>query len=136
MVKPRLETIITHIKKLAPGLKLAFHSCGSVRPIIPDFIEIGIDILNPVHVSATGMEPAALKADFGDDICFWGGGVETQHVLPTGTPDEVRDNVRANIDALAPGGGWVFNTVHNIQSDVPTENIMAMWETLQAYGGY
>ncbi len=136
MVKSRLKTLIDHIKKLAPGVKIAFHSCGSVRPIIPDFIEIGIDILNPVHVSATGMEPAALKADFGDDLCFWGGGVETQHVLPNGTPDEVRDNVRANIEALAPGGGWVFTTVHNIQPDVPTENIMAMWETLQEYGGY
>ncbi len=136
MVKPRLKTLIDHIKKLAPDVKVAFHSCGSVRPIIPDFIEIGIDILNPVHVSATGMDPAALKADFGDDICFWGGGVETQHVLPTGTPEQVRDNVRANIEALAPGGGWVFTTIHNILPDVPPENIMAMWETLQACGGY
>ncbi|MDY7009691.1 MAG: uroporphyrinogen decarboxylase family protein [Planctomycetota bacterium] len=136
IVKPRLKRLIGHVKKLSPGVKVAFHSCGSVRPIIPDFIEIGIDILNPVHISATGMEPASLKADFGADICFWGGGVETQHVLPTGTPEKVRADVRANIDALAPGGGWVFTTIHNIQQDVPPENVMAMWETLQSCGVY
>ncbi len=136
LIKPRLKRLIAHIKKLSPDVKVVFHSCGSVRPIISDFIEIGIDVLNPVHISAAGMAPAALKADFGGEICFWGGGVETQHVLPNGTPDDVRDNVRANIEALAPGGGWVFTTIHNIQPDVPPENVMAMWETLQEYGAY
>jgi uroporphyrinogen decarboxylase len=77
------------------------------------------------------MEPAALKRDFGRDVCFWGGGVETQTVLPFGTPQEVRDNVRRNVDALAPGGGYVFNTIHNIQADVPPENIVAMLEALR-----
>ena len=77
------------------------------------------------------MEPAALKRDFGRDVCFWGGGVETQNVLPFGTPQEVRDNVRRNVDALAPGGGYVFNTIHNIQADVPPENIVAMVEALR-----
>ena len=78
----------------------------------------------------------ALKKDFGDDLTFWGGGVETQEVLPNGTPEEVREDVKRNLDALAPGGGYVFNTVHNIQSEVPPENIVAMWEALQEFGRY
>ncbi|MEF8811292.1 MAG: uroporphyrinogen decarboxylase family protein, partial [Bacteroidales bacterium] len=109
---------------------------GNVRPIIPDFIEMGVDILNPVHIKAQGMEPAGLKKDFGNDITFWGGGVDTQGILPNGTPEEVSEDVKRNIDALAPGGGFVFNTVHNIQSEVPVENILAMWNTLQEYGNY
>jgi uroporphyrinogen decarboxylase len=131
LVKPRLKTLFARIKELAPNAKLFFHSCGNVRPLLPDFIEMGVDILNPVHVRATGMEPAALKRDFGRDIVFWGGGVDTQGVLPNGTQQEVRDDVRRNVDALAPGGGFVFNTVHNIQADVPPENIVAMWEALR-----
>ncbi len=115
--------------------KLFFHSCGNVRPLLPDFIELGVDILNPIHVRATGMNPIELKRDYGRDIVFWGGGVDTQDVLPHGTPAEVRDDVRRNIDALAPGGGFVFSTVHNIQADVPPENIVAMWEALREYGG-
>jgi uroporphyrinogen decarboxylase len=107
-----------------------FHSCGNVRPLIPDFIEMGIDIINPVHINAAGMEPNQLKKDFGKDIVFWGGGVDTQKILASGSADDVRDNVRRNIDALAPGGGFVFATVHNIQSEVPSENIMSMIETL------
>jgi uroporphyrinogen decarboxylase len=82
------------------------------------------------------MEPVQLKKDFGRDIVFWGGGVDTQKVLPTSTPAEVADNVKRNIEALAPGGGFVFATVHNIQSEVPPQNIMAMWETLQKFGKY
>jgi uroporphyrinogen decarboxylase len=129
--KPRLQTLFARIHQLAPHAKLFFHSDGNIRPILPDLIEIGIDILNPIHVTATGMEPSALKRDFGKDVCFWGGGVETQTVLPFGTPQEVRDNVRRNVDALAPGGGYVFNTIHNIQADVPPENIVAMLEALR-----
>ncbi|MCP4642580.1 MAG: hypothetical protein GY851_19200 [bacterium] len=136
LFKPHMKRVFDTIKKLAPNARLFFHSCGNVRPILPDFIELGIDILNPVHVSAAGMEPVALKKDFGDAITFWGGGVETQHVLPQGTPDEVRDDVRRNLDALAPGGGYVFNTVHNIMGEVPPENIMAMWDALQEFGVY
>jgi uroporphyrinogen decarboxylase len=129
--KPRLQMLFARIHQLAPHAKLFFHSDGNIRPILPDLIEIGIEILNPVHITATGMEPAALKRDFGKDVCFWGGGVETQTVLPFGTPQEVRDNVRRNVDALAPGGGYVFNTIHNIQADVPPENIVAMIEALR-----
>jgi uroporphyrinogen decarboxylase len=129
--KPRLAQLFARIHQLAPHSKLFFHSDGNVRPILPDLIEIGIDILNPVHITATGMEPAALKRDFGADVCFWGGGVETQNVLPFGSPQEVRDNVRRNVEALAPGGGYVFNTIHNIQADVPPQNVVAMIEALR-----
>ena len=135
-IKPHLTILFGHIKRLAPDAKRFFHSCGSVRPLIPDFIEVGVQILNPVHTRAAGMEPAGLKRDFGDALVFWGGGVDTQGVLPTGTAREVRDEVRRNIEALAPGGGYVFNTVHNIQADVPPQNIIAMWEALQECGAY
>ena len=128
--KSHFVRVLKFIKEKAPNVKLMFHSCGNVRPIIPDLVEMGVDILNPVHITATGMEPVQLKKDFGKDIVFWGGGVDTQKVLPSGSVQEVKDDVKRNIDALAPGGGFVFNTVHNIQAEVPPENIMAMWETL------
>lgn len=125
LFKPLLADIIRSIRGGLEDGFVFFHSCGSVRDIIPDFAEIGVDILNPVHVAAAGMNPAGLKRDFGNDLCFWGGGVDTQGVLPHGTPGQVRDDVRRNLDALAPGGGYVFNPIHNIQPDVPPENIMA-----------
>ncbi len=132
LIKPRLAILLSRIKQLAPNARLFFHSCGNVRPLLPDFIELGVDILNPIHITAAGMEPVELKRDFGKDIVFWGGGVDTQHILPHGTPDQVRAHVRRNIDALAPGGGFVFTTVHNIQADVPPENILAMLQELAA----
>ncbi len=132
--KPHFERVLSFIKGKAPHLKIMFHSCGNVRPIIPDLINMGVDILNPVHINATGMEPVQLKKDFGDDIVFWGGGVDTQKVLTLGTVQEVQDDTRRNIEALAPGGGFVFATVHNIQAEVPPENIMAMLDALQQYG--
>jgi uroporphyrinogen decarboxylase len=92
---------------------------------------MGIDIINPVHINAAGMEPYQLKKDFGNEIVFWGGGVDTQKILSAGTVKEVTDDVRKNIDALAPGGGFVFAAVHNIQSEVPPENIMAMCEAIK-----
>lgn len=134
--KPHMARVISAMRSNAPKAKVMFHSCGNVRPIIPDFIEMGIDILNPVHITATGMEPIQLKKDFGRDIVFWGGGVDTQKVLPTSSPEEVADNVKKNIEALAPGGGFVFATVHNMQSEVPPGNIMVMLETLHKYGNY
>ncbi len=143
LMKPRLQEILALIKrkfreKKNPGERgwIFFHSCGNIRPILPDFIEIGVDILNPVHLNATGMEPGPLKKDFGSEITFWGGGVETQSILPRGTPEAVKENVKRNLSALMPDGGFVFNTVHNIQAEVPPENIEAMWETLQQYGKY
>ncbi|MDH7487352.1 MAG: uroporphyrinogen decarboxylase family protein [Anaerolineae bacterium] len=134
LLKPRLKVLFERIRQLAPQAKRFFHSCGNVRPLLPDFIEVGVEILNPVHIRAAGMEPTALKRDFGDALVFWGGGVDTQDVLPHGTPQEVRDDVRRNIEALAPGGGFVFSAVHNIQPDVPPQNLIAMWEALQEYG--
>jgi uroporphyrinogen decarboxylase len=135
-IKPRWQVIFNRLKELAPNAYRFFHSCGSVRTLIPDFIELGVQILNPVQIRAEGMEPAALKRDFGDALTFWGGGVDTQSVLPQGTPQQVKDDVRKNIDALAPGGGYVFNTVHNIQADVPVENILALYEAFAEYGVY
>jgi uroporphyrinogen decarboxylase len=135
-LKPRVQQVFELQGQLAPHAKRLFHSDGNVRPLIPDFIEMGVDILNPVQVTATGMDPTDLKRDFGQDLVFWGGGVDTQGILPSGTPQEVKDDVKRNIDALAVGGGYVFNTVHNIQADVPPENILAMWEALQEYGAY
>lgn len=135
-LKPRLRRLFARIKRLAPDAKLLFHSCGSVRPIIPDLIETGVEVLNPVHVRAVGMEPSALKRDFGDALVFWGGGVDSQGVLPRGTLQQVKDDVRRNVEALAPGGGYVFSPVHNIQADVPPQNILAMLEALETYGVY
>ncbi len=112
------------------GWKTFIHSCGAVRDLIPDFIESGFDILNPVQVSAAGMDARNLKNDFGKDIVFWGGGVDTQKTLPYGTPDEVYREVRERIDIFAPGGGFVFNTIHNIQGNVPVENVEAMFRAV------
>jgi len=128
--KPHISRVINAMKNAAPKAKIMFHSCGNVRPLIPDFIEMGIDILNPVHINAAGMEPYQLKKDFGKDIVFWGGGVDTQKILARGSPEEVKKDVQKNIDALAPGGGFVFATVHNIQSEVPPQNIVAMLEAM------
>jgi uroporphyrinogen decarboxylase len=133
--KPRLAELVRAMKRGAPDAFVFFHSCGSVRRILPDLVEIGVEVLNPVQTTAAGMEPVALKRDFGKDVSFWGGGVDTQGVLPRGTPAEVRDDVRRNVDALAPGGGFVFCTVHNIQADVPPENVMAMVEALRSAHG-
>ncbi len=136
MIRPRQKELISSMKKLAPNAKIFFHSCGNIREFIPDFIDMGIDIINPVHITAAGMEAKQLKRDFGRDVVFWGGGIDTQGTLPNGTPDQVRDEVKRNIDALAPEGGFVFNTIHNIQADVPPENIVAMYETVLEYGKY
>jgi hypothetical protein len=116
--------------------KTFIHSCGSVFALIDDFIAAGFDILNPVQVSAAQMDPQTLKQQFGEALTFWGGGVDTQHTLPFGTPDEVRQEVRARIDAFGPGGGFVFNTIHNVQPQSPVENVLAMYETLREYGTY
>jgi uroporphyrinogen decarboxylase len=115
------------------SLKTFLHSCGSLYDLLPDIIETGVDILNPVQISAANMEPERLKREFGDAITFWGGGADTRKVLPRGTPAEVRDHVRRNIEAFAPGGGFVFATAHNMLPDVPPENIVAMFEAIDEY---
>ena len=110
--------------------KTFIHSCGSIVALLPDIIDAGFDILNPVQCSAAGMDPRALKQMYGERICFWGGGVDTQKTLPFGTPDEVRKEVRKRIEIFGRGGGFVFNPVHNVQASTPVENLLAMYETV------
>ena len=116
--------------------KTFIHSCGSVRALIPDFLEAGFDILNPVQCSAAGMAPEELKKEFGDQVTFWGGGVDTQQTLPFGTVEDVRKEVAARLKIFGKGGGYVFNTTHNVQAGVPTENVLAMYETVRNSGRY
>ncbi len=107
------------------------HSCGSVVALLPDIVEAGFDVLNPVQCSAAGMDPQALKDRFGERITFWGGGVDTQRTLPFGTPEEVRREVKQRIEVFGRGGGFVFNTVHNVQAGTPAENLVALYEAVQ-----
>jgi hypothetical protein len=116
--------------------KTFFHTCGSIVPFFEDFHEAGVDILNPVQISAQGMDPALLKEKYGDWFVFWGGGVDSQGVLSFGKPEQVREQVEHNIKTFGKGGGYVFNNVHNIQATVPVENVVAMFETLRDKGAY
>ena len=130
-LKPRHKKIFEAQKGIFPQpFYIFFHSDGQMYDLLPDFIEIGMDILNPVQI--TGKSLGAIKKEFGDDITLWGGGCDTQKVLPFGTPDDVRADVKQRIERLSPGGGFVFCTVHNIQADVTPENIIAMCAELRA----
>ncbi len=135
IVKPRHKRLVQYVKSRTRA-KIWYHTCGGCRALIPDLVDNGIDILNPVQISATGMEPAGLKRDFGDRLCFWGGGIDSQKVLPRATPDEVREHVRRSLEAFKPGGGYVFNNVHNIQGGVPPENVVAMYDAAYEFGAY
>jgi uroporphyrinogen decarboxylase len=135
MVKPKQRRLVEAIKRKTEA-KLFFHGCGATFDLIPDLIDLGFDILNPVQVSARGMDTKRLKQVYGKDITFWGGGVDTQRVLPFGSPTEVVEEVKRRIDDLAPGGGFVFAAVHNIQPQVPPENIVALFDTALDYGRY
>ena len=134
MIKPRQRKLYQFIKSKA-DVKLCYHSCGSVIPFIEDLVEMGVDILTPIQVSAANMDTKRLKNDFGDRISFLGG-VDTQRVMPFGTVDEVRDEVKKRIEDLAPNGGYILGAVHNIQPEVPPENIFAMFDAARKYGGY
>lgn len=137
LIKPRHKRLFDFIRNTAASkVYIHFHSCGAIKPLIPDLIEVGVDILNPVQVSARDMDTKELKRLYGKDITFWGGGIDTQHTLPYGTPEEVREETKRRIEDLAPGGGFIFSTVHCVQAGVPPQNFMAMWETLQEYGEY
>jgi uroporphyrinogen decarboxylase len=136
LVIPRFKTIFNHVKKRLPHVKTFMHSCGAIYELVPDLIEAGLDILNPIQYTAKGMDLKELKRNFGDVLTFWGGGIDTQSTLNRGNPQQVADEVKRIIDILAPGGGFVFAPVHNIQDDVPPENFWAMWDTLQEYGKY
>jgi uroporphyrinogen decarboxylase len=135
IIKPRQKRLVQYIKSRSTA-KIWYHSCGSVIEFIPDLLDNGIDILNPVQISAKDMDPLRLKAAYGDRLVFWGGGIDSQHVLPTAAPAEIRECVRRNLDAFKPGGGYVFNNVHNIQADIPPENIVALFDAAHEFGGY
>jgi len=142
-INPRLwaEMIKPHYKKLCDWIhgntrwKTFLHCCGSIYHLIPHFIEAGVDILNPVQTSAANMEPARLKKEFGGKIVFWGGGCDTQSVLDRATPEQIREHVKERLGVFAPGGGYVFNQVHNIQPNVPAENVIAMLDAAFEFGG-
>lgn len=134
-IKPYMAELYSFIKSKY-NKKILLHSCGAIRPLINDLIEIGVDAINPVQISADGMNPSELKAEFGDRITFWGGGVDTQSVLNNGTPDEVKRQVKANIESFKKNGGYVFAQVHNIQPGVPVENVIAMYEAFHEFGKY
>ena len=133
LIKPYHARMVLAVKRFKKPVLL--HSCGSVAAFIPDLIEAGFDALHPIQVSAKDMDTAKLKREFGRDITFWGG-VDTQRVLPLGTPQEVKEEVRRRIADLGPGGGYVLGAVHNIQAEVPVENILAMFEAARAFGAY
>ncbi len=138
-VRPRFERLWRHAKRKLleknPNGKLMLHSCGNIRPFIPAWIEMGLDILDPIQPRAKGMEPDGLKRDFGSRLVFHGG-VDIQHTLPFGTRQEVMEDVRRYIRALAPGGGYIVSPAHNVQSDVPPENLVAIRDAIQEYGNY
>jgi uroporphyrinogen-III decarboxylase len=115
--------------------KTFIHSCGSIFDLLPDLVEAGFDILNPVQCSAAKMEAQTLKDAFGDKLTFWGGGVDTQRVLPFGTPDEIRRQVRERVGIFNRGGGFVFNTVHNVQANTPRENLVALYQAVKECRG-
>lgn len=135
LVKPRHARLFAHIKQVSGGrAAIELHSCGSIRELLPDLIEAGVEIINPVQVSATSMsDTAGLKAEFGADLVFHGGAVDSQHTLPYGSPAEIRDEVRRRANDLAPGGGFIFTPVHSIQHDVPTENFEALLEAYRDF---
>jgi len=135
VVKPRHKQLVQYIRSRTRA-KIWYHTCGACQEYIPDLIDNGIDILNPVQISATGMDPAQLKLRFGKTLTFWGGAIDAQHVLPTAAPDVVREHVRRNLETWKPGGGYVFNNVHNIQAGVPAGNIVAMYEAAYEHGFY
>jgi uroporphyrinogen decarboxylase len=130
--KPRHAMMWARAKQLA-NVKVMLHCCGAVRPLLPDLIDAGLDAINPVQISCRGMEAEGLKRDFGRDLTFWGGGCDTQSILPRGTPAEVREHVLHQCEVLAPGGGFVFQQVHNIMANVPAENIVAMYDAVHEY---
>ena len=135
VVKPRHKQLVQYIRSRTRA-KIWYHTCGACTTYLPDLLDNGIDILNPVQISAAGMEPAQLKARFGDRLAFWGGSIDAQHVLPRAAPEEVAAEVRRNLEAWKPGGGYVFNNVHNLQAGIPPENIVALYDAAYEYGFY
>ena len=130
--KPRHAAMWARARQLAP-VKVMLHCCGAVRPLLPDLIDAGLDAINPVQISCRGMEAEELKREFGRDLAFWGGGCDTQSILPRATPAQLREHVLHQCRVLAPGGGFVFQQVHNIMANVPVENILAMYGAVHEF---
>jgi uroporphyrinogen decarboxylase len=135
MIKPRWARIIEAIRARTKA-KIFYHGCGAIGPFLPDLIEIGVEIINPVQVSAAGMDTTELKRKYGKNLSFWGGGCDTQRVLNLGGPEDVRQEVRRRISDLAPGGGFVFNPVHNIQPNISPANVAALFQAAREFGQY
>lgn len=135
-IHPAHKPVYQVAKRVAPNVHIFLHSCGGIRPLIPDLVDEGVEVLNPVQTNANGMDPSDLKRDFGRKLTFWGGGAEVAGLLTNGTTEEVRQQVRERIRIFAPGGGYVFNQVHNIQANVPPKNVVAMYEAAWEYGRY
>ncbi len=136
VIQPRQKALWSRIHQLKPEVAVFLHSCGSIYEFIPGIIDAGCDVLNPVQTNAKGMDPVRLKREFGDRLCFWGGGCDTQKVLPFGTPEQVYEDVRRNIEIFKPGGGFVFCQIHNIQAGVPPANILAMYQAVHDHWAY
>ena len=134
LFKPRHKVLCDYVKRHS-SMHTFLHSCGSIHALLPDLVEAGFEVINPVQTTCRDMEPERLKRGFGDAVTFWGGGCDTRTVLPRATPDEVKAHVRERLEIFAPGGGFVFNTVHNILPEVPPENITAMYEAVAEFNG-
>jgi uroporphyrinogen decarboxylase len=135
VVKPRHQQLVEYIRSRTQA-KIWYHTCGACQTFIPDLLDNGVQILNPVQISAQDMEPSALKEKYGRELVFWGGAIDAQRILPRATPGAVRQAVRANLEAFKPGGGYVFNNVHNIQAGIPPENIVALYDAAYEFGFY
>jgi len=133
LFKPRHAQLCGFVHKNS-GMKTFLHTCGSIYKLIPDLIDAGYDVLNPMQTNSRDMEPERLKREFGRDVSFWGGGVDTRSILNRGTPEQVREDVLRRLEILAPGGGYVFNPIHNIMPDCPPENIVAMFDAVAEFG--
>lgn len=137
LVLPRHEKLFRGIKDMSKErIRIILHSDGAILPVLGDLIDAGIDALNPIQYTVSGIDPAHLKEEYGKDLTFWGGGVDSQNILPNAKPAEVKAEVRKQLDILAPGGGYVFSPIHILQKDVPPENIVAIMEAALEYGGY
>ncbi|MFH0944992.1 MAG: uroporphyrinogen decarboxylase family protein [Planctomycetota bacterium] len=135
VIQPRHARLVQYIRSRTRA-RVWYHTCGGCAAFIPDLLDNGIQVLNPVQISATGMDPAALKRQYGKQLAFWGGAIDSQHVLPSASPEKVRDDVRRHLEIWKPGGGYVFNNVHNIQAGVPPENVVAMYDAAFEHGFY
>ncbi len=134
IIKPQWKRLFQFLKTRTSA-KLALHTCGNITQILDDIVELGVDIINPVQVAAKDMDTRRLKKEYGDKLTFWGA-IDTQKVLPYGTPEDVRKEVRMRIEDLAPGGGYILAAVHTIQPDVPPENIRVLFDAAKEYGKY